>query len=241
MTIYFISDLHLKAANLENTNLFFRFLEKHALHATAIYILGDFFNIWIGDDYNTPFIQSIKNALTHLYNNNIPVFFMRGNRDFLIGELALAQMHCISIPDPYVIELGEEKILLTHGDLLTTEDKEYRRFRKLVNNPIIQTLFLSLPQKIRLIIASYLRRNSNNVYKKKLQKNPNVFEVSPTVVEAYIKDYKVNGIIHGHTHFPDFQKFVIDNNHYKRIVLGDWGKQAKILAYSDGKYNLIEI
>ena len=241
MTIYFISDLHLKEENQENTKLFFRFLDTYAKNAKAIYILGDFFDAWVGDDYNTPFVRSIKNALVDLDKKNIAVFFMPGNRDFLIGKQFFKEIRCEPITDPYVIELNGEKILLTHGDLLTTADKEYGMFRKLAQHSITKFLFLRLPKRYRVIITHYFRNNSSNVYKRKLQKNPKVFEVSQIAVEALANKHHVNAIIHGHIHRSGVHEFVLAGRRCKRFVLGDWGRQAKILAYQNGKFELMKI
>lgn len=241
MTIYFISDLHLKEENLENTNLFFKFLDTHGSYAKAIYILGDFFDTWIGDDYNTPFIWSIKNALTELDKNNVAVFFMQGNRDFLISEKFFQETHCQPISIPYVIELNTEKILLMHGDQLITADKEYGIFRNFVQNPIVKSLFLHLPQKLRLRIVNKIRNNSESIYKRKLQKKQSVFDVSQVAIENWIKRYQATTIIHGHIHKPGEHNFIMDNKICKRFVLGDWGRKATILAYRNNTFELIDI
>lgn len=241
MAIYFIADLHLKETDLNSMDLFLNFLHDYDQTAEAIYILGDFFDAWIGDDYDLPFIQSIKDVLAACYLKNVPIFFMRGNRDFLIGKKFFADTHCVEIPDPYILTLGDIKVLLTHGDLLATADKRYRCFRAFVQNPITKFFFLLLPKKIRLAIARYLRKNSKEVYKKKLQNNPDVFAVSQDAINSHIARYAVHCVIHGHIHLPGMHEFAIGNDTYKRYVLGDWNKNAKILAYDKGEFKLLEI
>lgn len=241
MTIYFISDLHLDEHNQASTKLFFKFLDTCANNAKAIYILGDFFDTWVGDDYSTPFIWSIKNALADLDKKNIAIFFMRGNHDFLLGQQFFKETSCGSIPDPYLIEVNGEKILLTHGDLLTTADKEYGLFRKFVQNPMTKFLFRRLPQRIRIAIAQYLKNNSGHAQQRKLQKNPKVFDISQEAVKNCIKKHQVTAIIHGHIHRPGRYEFVLADKCYQRFVLGDWGSAAKILAYEDGKFELRKI
>ena len=241
MAIYFISDLHLNETDLNSTDLFLNFLHKYGQTAEAIYILGDFFGAWIGDNYNTPFIQTIKDVLAALYVKDIPVFFMRGNRDFLIGKNFFKSTNCIAIPDPYLISLRDTKVLLTHGDLLTPVDIGFRCFSAFVKNPVTKFLFLHLPKELRLSIARYLRSNSGNVYKRKIQKDPNIFAVAQDIVASYVTKYGVSSMIHGHIHLPGVHEFTIGNGVYKRYVLGDWNKSAKILVYENGKFELLEI
>ncbi len=158
MTIYFISDLHLHASRPENTMRFLRFLKEIADKATALYILGDFFEVWVGDDQwhvNTPedHDTQVIQALTQYTAQGIPTYFMHGNRDFLIANKFAATTGCTLIPDPYIIEFNDTRYVLTHGDTLCTRDLAYQRFRRMVRNPIFKMLFLCLPLKLRRKIA----------------------------------------------------------------------------------------
>lgn len=159
---FFISDLHLHQSRPNVTENFFQFLEKEAPAAEALYILGDFFEVWAGDDDPNPHHKKVMQALGHFsQKNKTPIYFMRGNRDFLIDKGFAKATGCILIPDPTTIELYGEKILLMHGDSLCTGDRSHQRFRKFSQHPIIRKLFLMLlPFSWRLKIASGIRKNS---------------------------------------------------------------------------------
>lgn len=227
----FISDLHLDAQNPSITHTFFYFLEHVALKADALYILGDLFESYIGDDDNTPFIQSITHALSKLNDDNIPVFIMHGNRDFLIGKKFADNAGAILISDPMLIDLYHQKILLMHGDSLCTQDKNHQRFRKITQNKITKKIFLSLPLSFRKKIANQLRQEStqHNRYK-----SAEIMDVSEEAAAAVLKKYSAQKIIHGHTHRP-----MITQN---RIVLGMWHEHGNYLkACEDGKIEMIAI
>lgn len=227
----FISDLHLDAQNPSITHAFFYFLEHVALKADALYILGDLFESYIGDDDNTPFIQSITHALSKLNDDNIPVFIMHGNRDFLIGKNFANNAGAILISDPILIDLYHQKILLMHGDSLCTQDKNHQRFRKITQNKITQKIFLSLPLSFRKKIANQLRQESTqqNYYK-----SAEIMDVSEEAAAAVLKKYSAQKIIHGHTHRP-----MITQN---RIVLGMWHEHGNYLkACEDGKIEMIAV
>ena len=230
-TTLFISDLHLDPTEPKIANTFFYFLEHIAPDADALYILGDFFESYIGDDDHDPFIETMIIALSHLTQNGLPVFFLPGNRDFLIGKEFAKRAGITLIVDPTVITLYGEKILLLHGDSLCTADRSHQRFRKIVNNKLVQLLFLSLPLSYRKKIANKLRGNSQqgNRYK-----SPEIMDVSPGVVDETLARYHVKKMIHGHTHHSLISE--------KRIVLDAWHEHGNYLCVGiDGSVRLIEI
>lgn len=241
MAIYFIADLHLKETEEASKQLLVNFITKRKKNIDAIYILGDFFEFWIGDDYHTTFINSIKDLLLSLHFDKIPVFFMVGNRDFLIGKQFFQDTKCMPITDPYIIQLDNNKVLLTHGDKLIPATWQYSCFRKFAQNTITKALFLQLPKLLRLKIASYLRNNNLNNLPITAKSNNKIFTISEAIVRYYLQHYDINIIIHGHIHFPGIHDAKVANKHYKRFVLGDWGTSAKILSYEQGNFQLIDI
>lgn len=235
MATYFISDLHLSAAQPQISELFLKFLEQEAKKADALYILGDFFASWIGDDNPDPHNQRIIQALANFSetHHQIPIYMMHGNRDFLLGERFAQNSQCILLPDPTVIELYGESVVLTHGDQLCTLDTSYQRFRRFVRQPWIQKFFLSLPLKIRQTIAQFLRKkacNRRTMQDNKLQPLDRRWDVSSEAVYALLRTHRALRLIHGHTHKPAIHHFILDERPAIRAVLGDWGTTAKILV-----------
>jgi len=218
----FISDLHLQSTKPEKTDLFLNLLTGKALEADALYILGDFFEVWVGDDDDSVFINQIKTALKNFTTTGIPIYFMHGNRDFLIGKKFAQDTGCILINDPTKIDLYGSPTLLTHGDMLCTKDNGYMRYRKLVRNPRCQRLFLLLPLKLRKKIARYLRTKSSNI--KKSNKLKNI--VNETITNL-MQQYQVKQIIHGHIH----KQGIYDKG--TRISLGSWEDGRSVLTSSE--------
>lgn len=229
---YFISDIHLHANSLEQTEMLRHFLQTKAIDADAVYILGDLFAIWLGDDIAEPYVQNLKEEIQNL-SKNVPVYFMRGNRDFLIGEKFCKESNCQLLNDPSMVNLYGQDVLLTHGDQLCTLDKSYQKFRKLVQNPIVDKIFLLLPLTFRQKIGRHLSKKSRGSIK-----DPALYDVSAKTVEEWFAKHNVDLMIHGHTHMP----FIHNNNEKVRIVLGDWtARSAQILAYSANTYALIDL
>ena len=218
----FISDLHLSPQEPHITRAFFDFLEHIAPTADALYILGDFFESYIGDDNRIDFIDSIIHALAALTKTGLPVFLMHGNRDFLIGKQFAATSGLTIIPDPPIITLYNQTLLLMHGDTLCTADKKHQRFRKITGYKFVQKLFLLLPLSFRLKFAHDLRAHSTQENR---YKNAEIMDVSQTEVDRVIKKYHADKLIHGHTHRPMISE--------KRIVLGSWETQANYLSVSN--------
>lgn len=222
----FISDLHLEPAHPEIVQLFLNFLEQQAPQADALYILGDFFEVWIGDDDDNEFIQQIKQAL-HTLTQKIPVYFMVGNRDFLLGERFAKATNCQLIKDPTLISLYGTPTLLLHGDSLCTFDKRHQRFRQLTQNRRYQKIFLMLPLFFRRQVAKWLR----GISKKHNRVSPTYqLDVNPAEVNQLLMQFQTTQMIHGHTHQPAMHSIEIDGKICKRIVLGAWHTQGNSLS-----------
>ncbi len=222
---YFISDLHLSADRQDINNCLFRFLQTEAVHADALYILGDLFEVWIGDDDVTPFSESIASALKSL-SATVPIYFIHGNRDFAIRQAFADRAGMTILPEQYVIDLYGRRALLMHGDEMCTRDVEYQKFRKKSRSWWWPRLMLLLPLKTRQKIANDGRETSKNNQK---QLTAEIMDVTQSEVELAMQRHKVDLLIHGHTHRPNVHKFNIDNKPMQRIVLGDWYDQGSIL------------
>lgn len=233
----FISDMHLQEEAPGLTRMFLQFLQTTAEQAETIYILGDCFETWVGDDDHSPFNLQIIKALRERVAAGTPIYFMHGNRDFLIGK-AFAQASGITLlRDPSVIELYGKRILLSHGDILCTLDRKHQRYRKQVNRPWLQKLFLAFPLSWRQKIAHYLRQQSRRYN----QTAPAVItDVSPDEVQRLMTLHQVLLLIHGHTHRPAVHEITIDEKTAHRVVLGAWHEAGSALLYhDDGRYELI--
>lgn len=219
MTTLFISDLHLEEARPDIIKAFFNFLNNKARNADALYILGDFFEAWIGDDENTPLQLSVKNELKALSESGTQIFIMHGNRDFLIGQQFCNETGCTLLSDPAVITLYGKDVILMHGDSLCTRDTEYMKFRQNMRNQEWQTMFLkrSLPE--RQLVAQQLRTISQAKNKGKTQE---IMDVTPEEVVATLSQHKASLLIHGHTHRPAIHQLQVDTKPATRVVLGDW-------------------
>jgi UDP-2,3-diacylglucosamine hydrolase len=226
----FISDLHLEPERPDITQCFFNFLQHEAPKADALYILGDFFEVWIGDDENTPFQRTVIAALKQLTDTGFPVYFMRGNRDFLIGEAFIKATGCGFLPDPTVVYLYGKKILLAHGDALCTSDHKHQAFRKYAQNRSYNRFFLGLPLLIRRTIARLIR----NASQKHTTRAPYaIMDVTQATVEQQMCEHDVVQLIHGHTHRPAIHPFALEGKSARRIVLGDWHTQGSALIYKE--------
>lgn len=230
MTTYFISDLHLQASQPALSNGFYQFVEKTITDATNLYILGDFFDAWIGDDEDDDFYLGVMNKLKSYTDNGLKIYFMHGNRDFLIGQAFAEKTGVTLLNDPTDIHLAGKKIRLMHGDSLCTTDTDYMQFRAQVRNPQWQQHILSLPLEQRRVMAAQLRAQSQSMNSNKAE---DIMDVNPTDVIAQFekdgaqsaKDGTESGIdilLHGHTHRPNCHP--IESSDKKRIVLGDWGE-----------------
>jgi UDP-2,3-diacylglucosamine hydrolase len=222
----FISDLHLSEERPAIMALFLDFLRTRATDADALYILGDLFEVWLGDDAVSPSYQPILEGLRGLTDSGVPVYVMHGNRDFLIGDGFARQSGCQLITDPTVIELNDERTLIMHGDTLCTDDIEYQQFRADIRDPKTLSTFLALPIEQRIIAAHRYRDGSRA---RSRYKSEEIMDVNQQAVAASMREYGVRQLIHGHTHRPAIHLFLLDDQPARRIVLGDWYEQGSML------------
>ncbi len=213
----FISDLHLSPQRPALTQLFIDFLEQRVPAAGHLYILGDLFDAWIGDDDDP--LPEVRIGLRRLTEQHGQCSVMVGNRDFLLGRRFARATGCQLIHDPYLIWLGGEPILLMHGDLLCTDDLAYQRFRRRVRNPIVQRLFLWSPLSKRRRIAAQYRQRSGEAMATKPQA---IMDVNNTAVSRQMRRFGVRRLIHGHTHRPQDHWLTLDGQPALRQVLADW-------------------
>ncbi|POG10286.1 UDP-2,3-diacylglucosamine diphosphatase [Pseudomonas putida] len=221
--ILLISDLHLQEERPDITRAFLDLLDGRARHAKALYILGDFFEAWIGDDAMTPFQQSICQALRQLSDSGTAIYLMHGNRDFLIGQDFCKAAGCTLLADPSVIELGGEQVLLMHGDTLCTRDLAYMKMRRYLRNPVSLWILRHLPLATRQKLARKLRSESRAQTRMKATE---IVDVTPEEVPKVMAAHGVRTLVHGHTHRPAIHKLVVDGEPARRIVLGDWDRRG---------------
>jgi len=235
MYTLFISDLHLDVSRPELTAIFLHLLATQAKQADALYILGDFFEIWLGDDVQSDFTQTISNALKALIDSGVPVYLMHGNRDFLIGQHFASQSGCQLLPDPTVINLYGTPVLLMHGDTLCWKDTQYQRFRRIARNPLYQRLFLALPLFIRRSIGQYLRSQSSH---KACSATLKLSDATEDAITQALQINQTKLLIHGHTHRPSIH-LNFPSPAFQKVVLSDWENQGNALIYSsDHTYRL---
>jgi len=219
MKTLFISDLHLDNDTPALTDFFFNFIDHIAVHSDRLFILGDFFEVWIGDDEQTELQVKVADKLSELASSGVLVFLMHGNRDFLIGEHYAKQCQATLIHEPWLLTLGDKKVVLMHGDTLCTDDRKYLQFRSLVRNPQWQQQTLSTPLENRKLLASQLRQMSKH---QGLEKSGEIMDVAQETVREVIDQHQVDILLHGHTHRPAEHSVTTRQRHAKRIVLGDW-------------------
>jgi len=234
--IIFISDLHISLKKTEITRRFLAFLETQASQVSTVYILGDLFDAWIGDDDNTPPNKKIKKQLKQLTDSGTRVFLQQGNRDFLLGHRFCLETGINLLDDYEVIDLNGVKTLLTHGDLLCTDDIPYQAFRKKSHSKEWQQNVLSKPLLIRLLAARWYRFRSHFHKRKKSQ---DIMDVNQQTVIEVMKKHQCLRLIHGHTHRPAIHDFEIDGKPAQRFVLADWKKEsAQLLRWNQADYEI---
>jgi UDP-2,3-diacylglucosamine hydrolase len=216
----FISDLHLCPTRPAINKVFFDFLDGPAAQAAALYILGDLFEYWAGDDDDDPFNASVIAGLRALADRGISLYLMYGNRDFLIGKRFIAASSAKLLPDPTLTDLYGTPTLLMHGDTLCTDDVDYQKFRTQVRSPVFQQTFLARPLGARKQEIAKLRTQSET---SKKTKTVEIMDVTPTAVEAALRAYGYPPrLIHGHTHRPARHEHMVDGHRCERWVLADW-------------------
>jgi UDP-2,3-diacylglucosamine hydrolase len=215
----FISDLHLAAERPQAMALFLRFSRERAPRAEALYILGDLFDAWIGDDDDGALAAAVRGALRDLASGGVPVFFQGGNRDFLVGERFAAQTGVRLLPEFAVVDLYGTPTLLTHGDLLCTDDLDYQKARVLLRSPPFVADFLAKPLPARAALAAEYRRRSGEATSLKAD---DIMDVNADAVAAAMREHGVRRLIHGHTHRPAVHPMTLDGASAERIVLAEW-------------------
>lgn len=220
---YFIADLHLSENGPHLLALFRQFMQEQAPEAEKLYILGDLFDFWIGDDEQSDLISEVQQLIKHLTEQGMPCYFQHGNRDFLIGKKFANACGLTLLPTYQVIDLYGTPTLLCHGDTLCVDDVKYQHYRKKVHQKWRQWLFLHLPLKVRLKIAEKIRTKSRQ---DKQLKSTEIMDVNADFVQQMFAKFHVTQMIHGHTHR---QKHHEIPPHFHRIVLGDWGETSSLL------------
>jgi len=233
--ILLISDLHLQEERPDITRAFLDLLDGRARHAKALYILGDFFEAWIGDDAMTPFQQSICQALRQLSDSGTAIYLMHGNRDFLIGEAFCKAAGCTLLADPSVITLGGEQVLLMHGDTLCTRDVAYMKMRRYLRNRLSLWILRHLPLPTRQKLARKLRSESRAQTRMKATE---IVDVTPEEVPKVMAAHGVKTLVHGHTHRPAIHKLVVNGEPARRIVLCDWDRRGWTLQVDTQGFQL---
>jgi UDP-2,3-diacylglucosamine hydrolase len=232
---YFISDLHLSADRDDINQCLFAFLSEQAPQADALYVLGDLFEIWIGDDDQNSFTVSIAKAFNALIESGVPVYFIHGNRDFLIRQRFAKQAGFKILPEQVVIDLYGQPTLIMHGDELCTKDIDYQAFRKKARSWWWPRIMLSLPLSARRKLAEKGRATSKQ---KQSNLSAEIMDVTSEEVITYMQNFAVKRLIHGHTHRPAIHELVIKNQSAQRIVLGDWYEQGSVLKVSKNDIDL---
>ena len=237
MTTLFISDLHLDASRPEITRLFLEFLGREARSAERLYILGDFFEAWIGDDDDDPHHAEVLRGLQQLTRTGVPVDLMHGNRDFLIGADFAHRTGVRLLADPTVVDLYGSPTLLMHGDTLCTDDKEYQMVRRMLRDPGWQKDYLAKSLTERRAIAAHAREQSKLHTAAKAEY---IMDVNQKAVEEALQRHGVDRLIHGHTHRPAVHRFKSDGKDKERVVLGDWYEQSSLLRWDTYGGNLLD-
>ena len=237
-TTLFISDLHLDGERPDITAQFLEFIEREARQAQALYILGDLFEAWIGDDDPDPDKRRVVAALRALTQSGVPVYFIHGNRDFLIGRRFAAETGVQLLEDGTLIELYGQRVLLMHGDTLCIDDPAYQRLRRIVRNPVVQFIMRRLTLRQRLNLAARMREGSKAHIATMDKAAPQIMDVNQAEVRSTFERQRVDYIVHGHTHRPAIHKVQLHNRLVTRIVLGDWYEQGSVLRWEKRGFEL---
>ncbi|MEG5299648.1 UDP-2,3-diacylglucosamine diphosphatase [Enterobacter roggenkampii] len=236
MATLFIADLHLQTEEPAITAGFLRFLRGEAKSADALYILGDLFEAWIGDDDPNPLHREMAAAVHALVDSGVPCYFIHGNRDFLIGKRYARESGMTLLPEEQVLDLYGRKVLIMHGDTLCTDDTGYLAFRAKVHTPWIQKVFLALPLFIRNRIAARMRTGSKAANS---SKSMTIMDVNPQAVVRVMEKHDVQWLIHGHTHRPDVHSLIANGQPAHRVVLGAWHTEGSMVKVTPEGVELI--
>jgi UDP-2,3-diacylglucosamine hydrolase len=232
----FVSDLHLDGSAPDAIDQFVDWLGGEARDARAVYVLGDLFESWIGDDDDDPARARACAGLQALTAAGVPCFVMRGNRDFMLGAGFEARTGCRLLPDPVVADLDGRAVLLTHGDLLCTDDHAYQELRSTVRDPRWQRRVLGLPLATRALLAGAARAGSKAHVE---QAAAAIMDVNEQAVAQLFRSTGVDTMIHGHTHRPAIHALEVDGRPCRRAVLGAWYEQGQLLRWRDGELDAV--
>ena len=230
MATYFLADIHLTENRPEITAAFLATLAVLARDADAIYLLGDLYDYWLGDDLASPYQQRIAAALAAL---PCPLYYQHGNRDFLLDTAYAQTAHLRILPERHTLNLGDHTVLIEHGDLLCTDDRGYQRLRRILRCRPLQWLYYRLPRALRRRIATKLRAQSQARTRRKTAR---ITDTNPAAIHAALQNARATLLIHGHTHRPAVHQLDDGNTVY---VLGDWRPHGEILRYANGAFTLI--
>ncbi|NMH64452.1 UDP-2,3-diacylglucosamine diphosphatase [Shewanella salipaludis] len=231
MRTLFIADLHLSADRPDITQAFYRFLDTQLDNTQALYILGDLFEVWVGDDIAEPFAIALAAKLKHV-STRLPVYFIHGNRDFLLGKHFAASAGMILLPEVHRLNLYGKAVVILHGDSLCTLDRAYQRFRKFRSLSWVRWLYCQLPRQTRQGIADKLRNKSKQSNQ---NKSYSIMDVAPGSVDALMRQTGAELMIHGHTHRPAIHELTHDR---RRLVVGDWYQQGSVLSITPDSASL---
>lgn len=237
MATLFIADLHLHTEEPAITAGFLHFLDGVAREADALYILGDLFEAWIGDDDPNPLHQRVAAAIRALVDSGVPCYFIHGNRDFLLGKRFARESGMQLLPQEKVLELYGRKVLIMHGDTLCTDDAGYQAFRAKVHQPWLQTLFLALPLFIRHRVAAKMRADSRAANS---SKSLAIMDVNQQAVIEAMEKHRVQWLIHGHTHRPAVHQLSANEAPAFRAVLGAWHSEGSMIRVSESDVELVQ-
>ncbi len=236
MTSWFASDLHLDPATPEIAERFLRFLAGPVRGARSLFLLGDLFEAWLGDDDPEPAHREVIAALAAVARDGTLVYVMHGNRDFLIGERFCAESGAILLEDPAIVPIEGEPVLLSHGDGLCVDDRAYQRLRALVRDEGLRSGFARLPLEARRRLATEARAGSREHLATAVEY---ITDVNPAAVETLMRDAGVGQMIHGHTHRPGVHRFTSAGSSRTRIVLGAWHDEANVLRWDSSGWQLV--
>ncbi|WP_019613406.1 UDP-2,3-diacylglucosamine diphosphatase [Psychromonas ossibalaenae] len=237
MRTLFIADLHLSEHQPAVTDAFFSFLNNETENVDALYLLGDLFEVWIGDDEHTPLMDEVAARLSaYAQSNNIKLYYIHGNRDFMIGKKYAAQASMNLLPEHSAISLNGENVLVMHGDTLCLADKNYQKMRTVIHNPFLQLIFNLLPLSLRKKIGWKIRTASQS---KKVYKNREMMGVTQAEVLRLMEKYQCQTLIHGHTHQAAEHNFLLADKAARRFDVGDWSKNLSFVEAQKGQISLI--
>jgi UDP-2,3-diacylglucosamine hydrolase len=233
--LLFISDLHLDVKRPRITQAFFTFLERYAVQSDALYILGDFFNVWLGDDAAGELESQVAKKLHTLSSQGVAIYLMHGNRDFLIGNDFAASCGANLIEEPYILLDYEQRIILMHGDVLCTRDIDYMAFRDMVRQPDWQQEFLARPLQERRAYADQARQQSKTMSSNKPE---DIMDVTQEAVTQLMQTHKASYLIHGHTHRPAVHTLESEGKLLRRLVLSDWEDRVQFVRLDESGLSL---